>query len=60
MRTLTQDDKDMIANLRDRGFAVVIYGPDELGVVDPERLEGDLVSIAEDQIYGINEAENNV
>ena len=44
MRTLTENDKNMIENLRDRGFAVVVYSPDELEGVDPDTLESDLVT----------------
>lgn len=50
MRRLTREDKDMLAALRDRGFAVVVFTPDELAGIDPDTLESDLVTFGNNHI----------
>jgi len=36
---LTAKEAKVIRGITDRGFAVIIWTPDELGSVDPERME---------------------
>lgn len=36
---LTRAERDMLADLRDRGFAVIVWAPDELGSAPPDRVK---------------------
>lgn len=36
---MTRAQKDMIERLRDDGYAIVIWTPEELAGADPERVE---------------------
>lgn len=40
---MTEEQIKVIGELRDSGYAVVIFTPDELGDADPENLEDILV-----------------
>jgi len=44
--SLSDQDKQAIAGLRERGFAVIVFSPDELGGNAPEAVEAELVMAA--------------
>lgn len=43
MDSLTDDDLQTITGLRNRGFAVVVFTPSELGDTNPKRVEDVMV-----------------
>lgn len=40
---LSREDRDALSSLRARGFAVVVFTPDEMGETDPREIEAALV-----------------
>ncbi|MBM5458727.1 hypothetical protein H8F21_14255 [Pseudomonas sp. P66] len=56
---LSASQKQVIAELRGRGFAVVLFSPVELDGVSPDRLESRLVADGNEHIEELNELENN-
>lgn len=56
---MSATQRQVIAELRDKGFAVVIFTPDELGCVSRDRLESRLVADGNEHIEDITELENN-
>jgi hypothetical protein len=52
---LTNEEKEMLRALRGRGFAVIVWTPEELGDVPPEDIED--VSISYVAEYFLNSAE---
>jgi len=56
---MSATQKQAIAELRDRGFAVVVFSPEELGCVSRDRLESRLVADGNEHIEDITELENN-
>ncbi len=56
---MSATQKQAIAELRDKGFAVVVFSPDELGCVCRDRLESRLVADGNEHIEDITELENN-
>ena len=58
MRTLTRKDKDRLSDLRDRGFTVVVFTPDELAGIDPDTLESELVTFGNHTLEALGNHEN--
>jgi len=56
---MSATQKQAIAELRDKGFAVVVFSPEELGCVCRDRLESRLVADGNEHIEDITELENN-
>ncbi|WP_323601030.1 hypothetical protein [Pseudomonas putida] len=56
---MSATQKQSIAELRDKGFAVVVFSPEELGCVCRDRLESRLVADGNEHIEDITELENN-
>ena len=52
---LTNEEKEMLRSLRGRGFAVIVWTPEELGDVSPEDIED--VSISYVAEYFLNSVE---
>jgi hypothetical protein len=50
MGELTDEEVKMLRAVRDRGFAVVIFTPEELQNVPPGKLEDDLIALGWDTI----------
>lgn len=50
MTCLTREEKDALSALRDKGCAVVVFTPDELGGMPPFRLEEGLVADGNDRL----------
>lgn len=47
------DEKHTIADLRECGFVVVIFGPTELKGVDPDLIESELVHVGNEMIHNL-------
>lgn len=47
---LTDDEVEVLKGLTDRGFAVIVFTPDELKEASPKRVEEALISEAWDVI----------
>lgn len=50
MNTLTDAERALFDALRDRGFAVVAFTPDELGTADPNSVESFMIQYGWDFI----------
>jgi hypothetical protein len=51
---MTKAEADIIAKLRRKGYAVIVWTPDELGSADPERVEDRSIELGWD-IIAINQ-----
>ena len=47
---LTQEERDALMTLRDRGFAVAVFTPDELNGVEAKRVEERMIETGWDVI----------
>ncbi|HDS0960456.1 TPA: hypothetical protein QDZ28_004209 [Pseudomonas putida] len=56
---VSANQKQAISELREKGFAVVVFTPEELGCVCRDRLESRLVADGNEHIEDITELENN-
>lgn len=54
MPTLTLEQKNIITELREQGFAVVLFNPSELKGVDPDLIENELVHLGNDMIHDLS------
>lgn len=54
MSHMTQEQKNTIKSLREQGFAVVLFNPDELKGVDPDHIESELVHLGNDMIHDLS------
>jgi hypothetical protein len=52
---LNEEELEMIRNLRDRGFAIAVFTPEELGEVDPMRFEDAMVDAGWDAIEALKD-----
>jgi hypothetical protein len=50
MYDLTEEELTTLRAIRDKGFAVVIFTPEELQNVPPSKLEDDLIALGWDTI----------
>lgn len=56
---MTPEQEKAINELRDAGYAVVVYSPQELQGVSRDRLEKRLIADGADHIEDLKEIENN-
>ena len=52
---LTDKEQSVLRALRDRGFAVIVWTPEELGDVNPESVEDASISYAWDYLLEFTE-----
>lgn len=53
---LERADMEALRDFRDRGFAVVIFNPEEIAGIDPEIVESELVSVGNEIIQAFKES----
>ena len=53
MPDLTATELAALITLRDRGFALTVLAPDELGGLDADTVERAMLSVADDVIFSI-------
>jgi hypothetical protein len=47
---MTKDQNETVRTLRDAGYLVIIWAPDELGDIDPRHIEDVLIERGNDMI----------
>ena len=53
MSTQTEVNERTVENLREHGFAVIVFNPDELEGADPEKVSDRLIELGWDVIYDL-------
>lgn len=55
MNTLSQEEFDLIVKMRDNGFAIVIFTPEELCGAEPDFIEERLIELGWDVIDSVKQ-----
>lgn len=53
-KLMTKEEREVIRSLRDRGYAIIIWAPEELAEADPGQVQDRSIEIGWDVIRDLN------